>query len=246
MITIVYPFFQGKAQGDELKFSIRSLCKYAQFDFEPVIIGDLPRWYNGKHIPVKALRNRRFTRAFDIAQKLEIICGTENISDDFVYMYDDQYFINPVTIDNISGAIAMNEIKKVNPVKVGSEVWRELMNMTVVKLRENGHEQIFNYETHLPRVLNKQKLKLILKAYELNKNPLLFNTIYFNEFFDEPRIKIEESNPIKAGIYKAMNLQQIRDLCKNKLILNNGDGGWNHQLNVYLKNTFPERCKFEK
>lgn len=246
MTSIVYPYFQDKAQGDELRFSIRSLCKYAQFDFEPIIIGDKPKWYSGKFIPVKALRNKRFTRAFDIANKLSIICDSETISDDFLYMYDDQYFINPVELENISGAIAMNEINKVSPVNVGSEVWRELMNRTVVALKENGcDERIYNYETHLPRVLNKKKLKLILDAYRLSKEPLLFSTLYFNEYHERPKVELEKDNKIKAGIYKAMNLQDIRNLCKGKLVLNNGEKGWNHQLNIFLKNTFHEKCEYE-
>lgn len=246
MTSIVYPFFQGKAQGDELKFSIRSLCKYAQFDFEPVIIGDLPTWYKGKHIPVKAIRNKRFTRAFDIANKLNIICQSEMISKDFVYMYDDQYFINNVMLEDISGAIAMSEIHKVHPVNAGSEVWRELMNRTVVALKDNGCDgRIYNYETHLPRVLNKQRLKLIIDAYQLKSTPLLFNTLYFNEYHDKPKVELEKENNIKAGVYKAMNRTQIESLCRNKLILNNGDAGWNHQLNVFLKNTFAEKCRYE-
>jgi len=245
MTSIVYPYLHQKSQGEELKYSIRSVCKFAQFDFEPVIIGDKPAWYSGKHIQVSAIRNRRFTRAFDIAKKLEIICGTASISDDFVYMYDDQYFVNPVELSAITGAIAMSEIQKKRETRVGSEVWRELMNATIDALLSSGHYKVYNYETHLPRVLNKRKLKLVMDAYNLIRTPLLFNTLYFNEFYANPRIEIEKSNPIKAGVYKPMSSDQIRNLCRDKLVLNNGERGWNHSFNLFLKNTFPEKCRFE-
>lgn len=247
MTTIVYPYLAEKSQGEELKYSIRSLCKFLKFEFEPVIIGDKPKWYKGKHIETKPIRGRKFTRAFDIARKLEIICDTSWISDDFMYMYDDQYFVNPTDLSDISGAIAMAEVvRKTDNRRFGSDVWRELMNKTIDALKESGHDRVFNYETHLPRVLNKHKLKILTDAYNLHKNPLLFNTLYFNEYFHQPKVELEKENNIKAGVYKPMSTDQIRVLCRGKFVLNNGERGWNHSFNLFLKNTFPEKCRFEE
>lgn len=245
MTTIVYPYLQRLSQGEELKYSIRSVCKYAQFEFDILIVGDKPTWYTGKYLPTHPIRGKRFTRAFDIARKLEIICDSKLITDDFLYMYDDQYFINPVQLADLSGAIAISEIVKREEARVGSEVWKELLKRTVDALHESGCERIYNYETHLPRVLNKARLKLVLDAYQLHKNPLLFNTIYFNEYFHQPRIILEQKNEIKAGVYNALISDQIRNQCRGKLVLNHGEKAYNHQMKIFLKNSFPENCKFE-
>lgn len=245
MTTIVYPYLHQLSQWDELKYSIRSVCKNFKEPFEIVIIGDKPTWYNGKHIQTTPIRGRKFTRAFDIARKLEIICKSEMITENFVYMYDDQYFINSTELKDFDGAVCMNEIVKRKVPKLGSETWLELMARTVEVLHQNGHEKIYNYETHLPRVLSKKKLRIMMDAYDLHRNPLLFNTIYFNEFYPVPRIILEQSNPIKAGVYKPMTSDGIRHLCRDKKILNNGERGFNHSLKIFLKNSFPEKCRFE-
>jgi hypothetical protein len=245
MTTIVYPYLHRLSQGDELKYSIRSLCKYAKFDFDIVLVGDKPDWYNGKFIPTTPIRNKRFTRAFDIAKKLEIICESKIISENFIYMYDDQYFINDVYLSDLEKSISINEIKERRKPNVGSEVWRELMSRTVDALVSNGNDIVYNYETHLPRTLNKKKLKLIIDAYDLHHVPLLFNTLYFNEYFEQPEIILEKENKIKAGIYKAMTSDEIRNLCASKLIMNHGEKAFNHPLKLFLKNTYHKICKFE-
>ena len=75
--------------------------------------------------------------------------------------------------------------------------------------------------------------------------PLLFNTLYFNEYFDAPEIILEKENKIKAGIYKAMTSDEIRNLCTNKLIMNHGEKAFNHPLKLFLKNNYHKICKFE-
>lgn len=245
MTTIVYPYLHQLSQGEELKYSIRSICKHAKFPFDILIIGDKPNWYNGKCIEMPPIRGKRFTRAFDIARKLDVICGTEYISDDFLYCYDDQYFINPVQLEDLSGAISLNQITDYKEPRVGSEVWRELMNRTVSALVNNGHEVCYNYETHLPRLLNRSRLKLIIDGYDLHRQPLLFSTLYFNEYYSEPKVILEKENNIKAGIYKPLPADKIRAMCQGKLVLNHGEAAYNHMMKLFLKNSFPEKCQFE-
>ncbi len=245
MTTIVYPYLHQLSQGEELKYSIRSVCKFAQFDFDIVIVGDKPIWYTGKHIPATPIRNKRFTRAFDIAKKLELVCESELVSDDFLYMYDDQYFVNPVKLEDLSGAVAISEIVERRKGRVGSEVWKELLARTVDILARAEAERIYNYETHLPRVLNKRKLKLLMDAYDLHRQPLLFNTLYFNEYYHKPRVILEKENTIKAGLYKQQTSDAIVNLCRGKLVLNNGEKAFNHALKIFLKNSYPNSCIFE-
>lgn len=245
MTTIVYPYLHQLSQGEELKYSIRSVCKYAQFPFDVMIIGDRPTWYKGKCIEMPPIRGKRFTRAFDIARKIDVICGTETISKDFLYCYDDQYFVNPVKLEDLAGAVALNEITDYKEPRVGSEVWKELMNRTVSALVKNGHDTCYNYETHLPRLLNRGKLKLIIDGYDLHQQPLLFSTLYFNEYYHKPRVILEKENNIKAGIYKPLTADAIRNMCRSKLVLNHGEASYNHAMKLFLKNTFPEKCVFE-
>lgn len=232
------------SQGEELKYSIRSLCQYLQFDFEVVIVGDKPSWYNGKHLQTDKVRGMTGAKALDIANKLQLICSTENdfISEDFIYIYDDIYCLRDCTFEEVNKIIALGWADKNSRMKDGSTIYKRIFEETVriIELKE-----FWVYETHLPRVLNKKKLKTLIRAYELQKRLLLFSTLYFNEFADKPDVILNERNDIKAGIYKKLSTEAIQRECNNKLWLNNSENAYCDALANYLKNRFNKMCKFE-
>jgi hypothetical protein len=241
-VSFVYPFMEKLAQGDELKRSIRSLCKHVKFDFEVVIVGDKPAWYQGKFIPTDKVRGVRFARAFDIANKLKTIAYSDEISEDFVYLYDDVYLVNDCTIDDFKKVIALEPLPEKGEVRVGSNVWRLLMRETHKSL---GLDKAYNYETHIPRMLNKKKLDLILKAYELKTRPMLFSTLYYNEYFERPDVVLTEKNEYKAGIYNAIPYNKIEQECRNKKFLNHSENAYRDSMIRFLETRFNEKSQYE-
>lgn len=242
MITVVYPYMAQLAQGDELKYSIRSLCQYLQFDFDVVIVGDKPDWYIGKHITTSKVRGMTGAKALDIANKLRIISESDIISDDFIYSYDDIYLLKECTYGQINKVIALGWADRKSRMKDGSVIYKRIFEETV---RTIDQDEFYVYETHLPRIINKKKLKLLLKSYELHKRLLLFSTLYFNEFAEKPDIILNEKNEIKANVNNKLSTQSIEQICVNKLWLNNSENAWCDALNNYLKNRFNKKCKFE-
>ena len=87
MTSVVIPYLHRLSQGDEIKRALRSWEKHAQFDFEPVIVGDKPTWYTGKHIPTIPVRGKKFARAFDIATKITLVASSDLVTEDFIYSY---------------------------------------------------------------------------------------------------------------------------------------------------------------
>src|SRR5574338_1171546 len=155
--TVVYPYLESLSQGQELKYSIRSLCKFLDFDFDVVIIGDKPSWYNGKHIQTNAVRGVNFARAFDIARKLEFVFESDLISDDFIWCYDDIYAVNRCGWGYFGKVIAL-EPRPIKPVRMGSNKWNKMLESSFDAL---DIDKAWNYETHLPRMFNKTRLKWI-------------------------------------------------------------------------------------
>jgi hypothetical protein len=243
MISIVIPYLQqlSESKDDELRLALRSWCKYAMFDFNIILVGDKPNWYTGDHIATTPIRGRQYTRAYDIANKIRHIVGSEIITDHFIYSYDDIYAIAPVKREYFDLIVA--ESHMASATYLGSGKWNELLERTYKAVTL---DQMYNYETHLPRMFNKKRLENIYNAYELEVNPLLFSTLYYNEYFKEPDIVMNKSNEIKAFLPGKCTREQIIDKCKGKIFLNNTNVAWNNSLSAYLKNLFPEKCRFEK
>lgn len=240
--TVVYPYLHQLSQGNELRHSIRSLCKHLYFDFDIVIVGDKPDWYNGKHIQTTPIRNINFCRAFDIARKLQTIVESDLISDDFVYCYDDIYALSRVGWGYFGKVVAL-EPKPTKPIRTGSNKWNKMLDSTFAALGSIG---TYNYETHLPRMFNKAKLTQLMNDYDLHRNPLLFSTLYFNEYCENPDIVLTEQNNIKAGLYgSGYSFDQIVNACHGKLWLNHSENAWGAPMDRFLKNNFPEKCKYE-
>lgn len=247
MISIVIPYMEQLAQGQgedkELKYAIRSFEKHCKFDFDIVIIGDKPSWYVGNHIYTEKIRGMQFARCFDIANKLNHICQSNLITNDFIYTYDDVYCINDCSIEDFKKIIALGYLDRTSRLKDGSVNYRRLMDETI---RAVDQDEFYHYETHLPRILNKNKLEILIKAYKLNKRPVLFSTLYFNEFYDKPDIILMDSNPVKAGIYTRLPYSEIVKRTKGYKWMNNSENAYNDGLQKFLKESFPNKSKFEK
>lgn len=233
----------SKGDADiELRQSIRSLCKYITFPFDIVIVGDCPEWYNGKHIQTDKVRGMTFARAMDITNKLNHIIASDLITKDFIYIYDDIMAIAPIDSDYFDKVVALEPYNG-GRVQGASTTWNRLLDATFNALK---FEPKWNYETHLPRKINKDMLSKIINIHRLDKTPLLFNTLYFNEFYGEPDIVLTEQNDIKAGVLKPLTNEGIGNICKGKLWLNYSENGYNNSMNVWLKRKFSDKCRFEK
>lgn len=244
MPTFVYPYMAQLAQGNELKYSIRSLQKFCNFDFDVVIVGDKPNWYNGKHVETGKVRNVDYAKAFDINQKMKAIFESTLVPDNFFYIYDDVYCVNPCELSDFEKVIAMDYLPK-SPQKTrfgGSTKWMKLLTDTRNAIKT---EDVWSYETHLPRMFNKGHLELVMNSYGVWLKPLLISTLYYNELFDKPDVILTDKNDYKAGIYQKMNAQSIEAACKGKKWMNNTENAWSNYLDRFLANLLPESSKFE-
>jgi len=242
--TFVYPYMAQLAQGQELKYSIRSLCKYVNFDFDVVIVGDKPNWYNGKHIQTGKVRGINFAKAFDINYKLKAMCESELISDDFIYLYDDVYCVNECSLEDFKKVIAMDYLaeKPKQTKQGGSSKWMQLLTDTRKLLQV---KEAWSYETHLPRMFNKKHLAMVMDSYNIFNKPLLISTLYFNELFDKPDVVLVNENKYKAGIFQKMTTAQIAKACEGKLWMNNTENAWGSGLDNFLLSLLPNKCEYE-
>ena len=118
MQTFIYPYKQKSAQGDELKYSLRSLCQNFKEDFKVVIVGDKPEWLSDNARVIAGDFDKSKNPAINVAEKLLKILKDPKIPFNFTWMNDDIYFVNTVTIEDI-----INQI-------IGSPILDEFDNYT--------------------------------------------------------------------------------------------------------------------
>ncbi len=249
MISIVIPYMQQLSDdkdGEELKYAIRSWERYAGFDFEIILVGDAPEWYTGRCIKTGKVRGIPYARALDIAKKLIEIVKSDIVTEDFLYTYDDIYPITHISETQARTIISTGPINKKNPNgnTGGSAKWNQLFTDTIYNLMDLP--RIYGYETHLPRMLNKIKLANLIWNYDLEHEPLLFSTLYFNEYHDNPDVIIHKNHPLKVFMGKEKNMGQFTRQIQGKTYINSKEGAWDSCLKQYMVGTHLNPSKYER
>lgn len=185
MITFVYPWINpGGYAEKELRMSLRSLEDNVLGKYRVFVIGDCPATLGDivyvKHERTLAADN---AKCVDAVRKLEAAIATPQIHEHFVYMADDIALNQPFHPSDLATPVALYEVK--NGQVLLNKINDALVQRTVNALRERGHQRIWYYETHMPRLFEKRKLQEVFNIYKPAENGLMVPTLYFNHFWPE-------------------------------------------------------------
>jgi hypothetical protein len=251
VVEVMYPWVKGADRFEELKYSLRSLEKYACFPYRVVIVGDLPEWLDEStvtYIPHEQVSSDVLTDA--ISKMLTYLEKTPDESG-FIRMYDDIYFLRPATMEEIMKVKVNYEMhddderKKLNP-HCCTKYWDFLMD--TYRALKIVRPRVWNTESHCPEYFNKVKMSFVLSQFGLPERNLLSSTLYYNYWREaEDGIPCREVN---VGFYGknsvAKDRKKIIDLCSDKFYLNHNDQGANPVLVSYVRFRFREKSRFEK
>lgn len=247
VVHFVYVYIGGPGEGHggpiwrELYYSVKSIHRYFKGSpYKIFVVGDHPRMLGVTHIPCERIKGRRNAKAFDATKKLIKIVNTPQIDDNFIYMYDDIIFLKNLSIKDFIPVMAIDHVKNTqeyfNKGRVPSEEWIKPFKLTIEALK---HEKLptYNYETHLPRYLNKERVAQVIDKFDLEKNAYMFSTLYYNSFYSKPDIQIRGSL-IKADITIPYEENDLVKQVKGRKFLNYNDMGLNKALQQYIKSLF--------
>ncbi len=142
-----------KGDNEELRYSLRSVVKNLPKS-RVWVVGHKPDWYSGNFIPVED----RSTKFNNIRHALIEVCNTPEISDDFVFMNDDFFFIKPVKkIKNYNEGHLSDKIVKYRRIEPTSGYLISLKK-TMQYLKDRGIKNPISYDIHVPMIFNKAKL----------------------------------------------------------------------------------------
>jgi len=249
-ISVVYPYVHEVdgpstfAQWEELRYSMRSL-KNLNADIEVFVFGDDPGWFSG-HVNFVPLARICDNPPLDIVNKLKAVINHPDITDDFIWMNDDIYFINPVELWEVFMLKAMNNLADLN--LKAKNLWYRNLIKTKEKLIELKLST-WNYSTHLPFVYNKGKMKELIKVFDLENNSFLITTLYHNYCFPKtmPLLLNGKLDDIKIAAYKKeFNYERMKHFFLYKKFFNHSMQGFGKNVVKLLTETFPEPSIYEE
>ena len=223
-----------------LRYSIRSAAKNFKNLRNVVIVGELPDWASSEIVHIKA-HDPYKDKDSNIIHKLLITSREESISDDFVNMSDDQFFLQPVNLEQLYPYNLDSDLEKMAAVKKVSPYGKKIQN-TLRILGEQGLPT-HDYECHIPMLINKAKYLEILSSYAYDKDMLCGNTIYFNNLEHFKEIPVEN---VRAYFRRQTNKNNIERLTKGKLFLNLKKTALNEPMKNFIQGNFPEKTKYER
>lgn len=176
MIDVVIPLGTGSIwDNNELRYCLRSIEK-CLIDYRNIyIIGECPDWLrNVIHIPAADIH----THERNIMEKIKIACKQKDISDDFLFMNDDQFLLNFVNAAKFpyyhSGSIR-DCIKK----RHREDEYKSAMRNTEMALNFYRHDSNY-FDVHYPVLYNKNDFPTIMDKYNWQLNEYVIKSLYCN------------------------------------------------------------------
>lgn len=269
--TFIIPLGLGSTwENNELRYTLRSLEKYCQFDFDVVLYTTKKiDWLSCRQVIVKRTYpkelfeffnyQKHYENYYDVINKLRTAMDDPLIPEEFVFIYDDMLLLGDLYLNDLRTIYAGAEYKN-NPKLYDDPKtkWMRTINASLKALKSNGRP-LFLYETHLPRCFHKSKLKQMFNKFvpENNKIPYAISTLYYNMFYDKPDINYYEKNEVKAGFYgevikntpdmfKSKSNQDINNAVKDKIWVNYNVAGLSGTLKLWIEKSYDTKSKYEK
>lgn len=221
-MDIMYPLGGKSKWGDdwELRYSLRSL-KFVKHD-KVFIVGRKPDWIkNALCIPLNI--KYACNKDANMIQKIIYAC-TLDISEQFIRMSDDQYFLKPYKEEFYSNGI----------LKSGESQWSKLAFNTMDLLKSEG-SPIRNYDTHAPCMVSKILYpKIMLQCPYGEGVGVLVNSYYFNHIGVDPK---------PVNMLRVKSPQESYDFDTD--FLNHNDEGLTNNLKAEIEKLFPRKSRYE-
>lgn len=218
-----YVYICRSGENEELRYSIRSICKNLPFG-NIWLIGGKPDWYNGNYISVDNIGNK-----FDnITNCYKVLPTIDCLSDNFVLMNDDFFILKPINeIPTIYSGTLKEKIDN-NVAINGLSQYARILGKAKKDLLKIGIKDPLCYDVHVPMIFNKKMLK---SMEHINNVP---RSMYGN-IYNIGGIKLDD-----VKIYKRDN--QIK--MENSIFISTEDNSF-HKIEEKLKEMFPNPSAYE-
>lgn len=219
-MDIVIPY--RRSRSEELIYTLRSL-KNVQHG-EVFIIGDDPNLQNIHHIPYRQTSDI----AYNTHTILNIACSTPEISENFIWMADDMYFMKPVQTIPVLHRGAYDDIIASYSHRLHN-FYVNRMIKTNEKLKSMGIEKPLCYEVHAPFVINKSKWNKLEIPGDYNKLSMYGNLCNLGGTKTKD-VKVRSKDWVPKGCFASSYDNTFRT----------------NRLGKLIREIFPEKSEYER
>ncbi len=242
-IDMVYPIGPGCEWGahEELRYSLRSACKNVPGLRNVYLVGHCPTWVkNVIHLPHGDPHTSN--KDANLIDKVRFACERPELSEYFIRLSDDQYFLKQFLLEDQLVPVASNNYLT-DPINQGSSKYLKRAKRTRDYLIRNRHTA-WNFDGHMPYVYNKSDFARVMAVVDYQTPPgYCINTLYFNSAgVTNPRTNFSS---LQVHIGGHFSLNHLQSKIVGKHFLNNDFNGLNDAYKQLLQLLFPEKCRFE-
>ncbi|KKM70718.1 hypothetical protein LCGC14_1437940 [marine sediment metagenome] len=196
-----FSFWDMSGHFNELDYSIRSVRKNYQGDVRCFVIGDKPTpMLDVIHLEAPPLIEKDEVhgqpRHFDRNNKFSVLLKSE-VNEGFVLMWDDIFILKPTTKDEIMktyGRCGVEYPEAYIKTRMGGTPYKKIWLSTydyIKTFRDTKGLKTYDWETHLPRFMEKHKIKWLIDTLRLGNVAKLHTGLYSAHFGGETTIMPE-------------------------------------------------------
>jgi hypothetical protein len=242
-LDVVYLLGTGSIwDNNEIKYSLRSLQKYAKGIRNIYIIGEKPDFLDYsqvKHFPFEETSKRGNQ---NIAEKVYFASTIEELSDNFIFINDDHFLLKPTQLDEIPYYAKNKTLREsVHPEQRFHWYPRILINTDKV-LSSQGYST-YHFDVHTPIVYNKQKFQEVYLHFKSEIETgagMVVKSMYSNYFGIQP-IPYND-----CKINKEVSYSRLTPYLEDKFVFSIGDEILrNGEFKQWMVDNYPNKSKFE-
>lgn len=226
-MDVVY-MLRDNTNTDEIRYSLRSVEKYLKNYDKIWVVGKPNSILNKETVNIIDTRDMYFHKQMNAINKILSVCSNPNVSDDFILMNDDFFFlkkcssIKPYTIGSLDDKF----------LKQKSGMYRASLQRAL-KFFNN----MDNWEVHYPLVINKKSFKECFYKIPWRTYSMVYRSPY-STFIKS------KSLPLNSD-FKVFNEEQFNS-GKNRQFLSTSDKIYREPFfQEWLAKKFPKPSKYE-
>ena len=226
---IVYILKNGEI-SDEIIYSIRSVCK--NFPYRKIwIYGGMPEKITPDcMVELSQKGNNKWEK---VNNTLKAICENDEITPDFWLFNDDFFVMKKVRkIDYMIGGTLWARSQKIGKKFGGRDsAYSKQLKDTARILRDKGYDRL-DYALHVPMLINRKKALETLKEFQ---GCPMFRSLYGNH------------HKVGGVIVNDVKISSEIELPKgDETFISTDDNSFNNgKVGEYIRNAFPDKCKYE-
>lgn len=228
MTDLVYVLGSASVhQNMELRYSLASVEKYLKGYRNIYIVGDHPG-FDGNFIHIPAEDSGRNAQD-NIKRKIEEACQTPELSERFLFMNDDFFFVKECDV-NFPYYYDSNLIKAYKAKRKPGH-YKEALHNTIFALGGNDLP-LRHYDIHTPILYHKALFPEVMSRYNWNsKDGYVIKSLYTNT------LKLEGKPLADCKINNPFTEDELQTFVSSRFILSIGDNAINDTLKDFLDKT---------